>query len=484
MRKRIKLVSVASLLLLLGTVSVPFTKTEANSAQTRWNGVSSTGAIVAEGTCPIEVTNEKLTFDLQEFPQNYFTKEEYLAYEAKVTATYSFYNPTDYTVRATLVFPFGKFPDYAPIQQDDDGFSPVFDTDKYDITVNGEAVEKTLRHSLSGVYEKFELEKDLSRLSDEYVSDNFYYPELTVTKYTYTAYNLTKSRAYACFSYEPQTTGGRIWVKNSDGVEFSDEQIKLGCWVQNGEDIVIYEIGSMHSPLWTLFENGKMETKADGELLLMKAEEMTFEEFAFSEYFGEYTQEKYNPERWITRYDWYNAVVHSMNENLLEKYGVIRYYRAENQSQFLRWYQYQIEIPPKTTVINEVTAPMYPSINAGYSSPVYKYIYLLSPAKTWKEFGSLEIEITTPYYLVNDKNGFSKTDTGYVLSRNGLPDGELEFSLSAEENPTNKNKSGCAYSGLFAFSAMRSCVSTASPLPYGIGVLLTAVGAWSLKRRK
>lgn len=31
--------------------------------------------------------------------------------------------------------------------------------------------------------------------------------------------------------------------------------------------------------------------------------------------------------------------------------------------------------------------------------------------------------------------GFEKTESGYALSLDGLPDGELEFTLSAEEKP-------------------------------------------------
>jgi len=43
---------------------------------------------------------------VQEFPRNYYsTAEEFLAYTGHVTAEYTFYNPADYTVTATLVFP-------------------------------------------------------------------------------------------------------------------------------------------------------------------------------------------------------------------------------------------------------------------------------------------------------------------------------------------------------------------------------------------
>ena len=63
-------------------------------------------------------------------------------------------------------------------------------------------------------------------------------------------------------------------------------------------------------------------------------------------------------------------------------------------------------------------------------------ILLLSPAKTWKSFGNLEIEINTPYYISDCSiDGFTKTENGYTAKYEGLPDGELTFNLSTSENP-------------------------------------------------
>ena len=50
-------------LLLATTLVVP---AYANSAQTHWRGVDSTGAVIMGENCPIEVTKEVLTFDISE----------------------------------------------------------------------------------------------------------------------------------------------------------------------------------------------------------------------------------------------------------------------------------------------------------------------------------------------------------------------------------------------------------------------------------
>ena len=102
-------------------------------------------------------------------------------------------------------------------------------------------------------------------------------------------------------------------------------------------------------------------------------------------------------------------------------------------SQLMRWYVYELTLEPGQTLVNTVEAPMYPSINLRDDPAVYGYTYLLSPAQTWAEFGDLEIVINTPYYLTaSTLEGFEKTETGYSLSLDGLPEGDLIFSLSTE----------------------------------------------------
>ena len=104
------------LLLLAGGCAQP---AYANSAQRHWSGTDVTGAVVTGEDCPIVVERELLTFDVQEFPEQYYPDtDSFLAYTGKVTAEYTFRNPADYTVTATLVFPFGDPPQYGEYSYD------------------------------------------------------------------------------------------------------------------------------------------------------------------------------------------------------------------------------------------------------------------------------------------------------------------------------------------------------------------------------
>ena len=150
-----------------------------------WLGVHATGVIPLYET-PITVTGARLTLDLAAFPEDYYReKDAYLAYAGKVTTEYTFYNPTAETVTATLVFPFGRQPDYMGVYGEDGNYDRTADAEKYRITVDGEAVKTAIRYTDKADLQ-FDLERDFARLSDTYVTDDFLTPETTVTKYTYT----------------------------------------------------------------------------------------------------------------------------------------------------------------------------------------------------------------------------------------------------------------------------------------------------------
>ena len=460
--------------LLIGLAAAP---AYANSAQSHWTGIDSTGAIVVDENCPIEVEKELLTFNIQEFPSNYYrSAEELESYTGRVTAEYTFYNPADYKVTATLVFPFGNLPSYAYFYDSETGERDAFlDTELYGVEVDGEPVDLQVRHTLSHSYDQFSLEKDMPLLSDGHVKDALYRPDLPVTVYKYNISGVDEqyNAANAAFRWSGDSTKTRILLTEQNGGQLGDDWMQVEMWVRNGVSALIYVFGEVPESgiQWTFYENGACEKEIEGTMTLAGSEVITFEEYAML---------NYPEDAGISEHDWYNAVVANLNYSSRGfSYGIIGEYMGDLSGSLMRWYEYEITLEPGQRIVNTVTAPIYPSINTNYEPDVYGYTYLLSPAKTWNSFGELEIVVNTPFFISNSSiDGFTKTDTGYTVKLDGLPGGELTFDLATSEKPVRKVS---PYQTVFTIVIVIICVVIA--LLVG-GVVLTVVLIRKKKAKK
>ena len=422
-------------LLLLTALTLPVL---ANSAQTIWSGVTSSGVIVEDEDCPLVVEKEILTFDIPQFPSNYYQSvEEFTQYSATVTAEYTFYNPSDYTVTATLAFPFGNMPDYGVIL-DQEGETWAHETPEhtrqYGVQINGELIDSVLRHTYAHPYDDFDLERDLLKLRDGFTEDPFFAPDMTVTIYTYEVSNLTEDEGYAAFHIAENEDIRRIYPDEFNGFDRDGKQLSYGFWIKNGETISLTVVGEpfFDEIPWTIYQTGDEKTQIQGDIVLINTESVTFLEFALREY---------DQSSGILESDWYNAFVDELNKDPYRlEFGMRLSYSL------MRWYEYEITLAPGERIVNAVAAPIYPGINAGYEPPIYRYTYLLSPAQTWSEFGSLEIVINTTYHLISDnQQKLEKTETGYRVLLEGLPEGELTFALSSEAKPKKESPNISGY---------------------------------------
>ncbi len=415
----------------------------ANSAQSKFEGVDSSGAIMPDSESPIVVESELLTFYIDEFPDSYYYyADNYAAYDARVTAEYTFYNPSEYTVTATLLFPFGKFPSYVGGYYDEVSgeYLPFDDTEKYGITLNGEPVETKIRYTYSDDYSQFELDRDLPLITDGFVSDEFYSTELQVTKYTFKVIEADIA------NYQAQQIAIDIPSGLGDFKIYFPEQ--NSCHIQNDGDARIHTgIGKLERefdlyvfgtppeklPEWRAYRDGGV---LDSEEIYCKVELINTETMSFLDF----ALQDRSEQSLVSESDWYNAAVAQLNESQSKNpsYPVVYWSRYDSrfESKLMRWYEYEITFAAGERVVNTVTAPIYPAIDLDYEPDIYTYTYLLSPAKTWKSFGELDVVINTSYYITESSiEGFERTDSGYRLHLDGLPDGELTFTLCTSESP-------------------------------------------------
>ncbi|MEI3129560.1 MAG: hypothetical protein V8S89_01410 [Oscillospiraceae bacterium] len=268
-------------------------------------GTDGTGAVVTGESCPIVVDKELLTFDVQEFPEQYYPDTTALAYTGKVTAEYIFRNPADYTVTATLVFPLGNPPHYGEYIYDHATGQPVdvSDTLKYGVTLDGKPVEAIVRHTLKARHTTFSLDEDLPKLADSSLSDSFFNPDLPVwvQRYSVTGIDEEYRRGHRRICHKCRQHKNAGTVRGQTGGARLKEGVQASCWVQNGDTITVYIFGELPKEglVWTLYENGACEKVIEGTVS-PEISEMTFKDYALR---------GYDENSGILESDWYNAQV-------------------------------------------------------------------------------------------------------------------------------------------------------------------------------
>ena len=417
------------------------------------------GVVSADETCPVAVEKERLVFEIESFPDQSSEAEENRS-GGSVTAEYTFYNPADYAVRARLLFPFGRLPSYAVRYDEQTGErNPLDDVERYKITAGGQPLETVLRHTYSGPEAEFDLEADLAKLQNGYAEDTFYRPDLEVVEYTYEISGVDRGRypaAHAWFFLEadPDETDFRIWLDGGNGMSREKDRIGLNCFAENGNELRLYIIGEQpqQMPEWQIYAEGEDSEEIEGQVELTGREQMTFWDLALSEYAAD---------SGISENDWYHAAVAYFHDCEVAS-GVLDFwlYGLDLSDLLMQWYEYEISIGPGERLVNTVTAPLYPDINRDSFPALYRYSYLLSPARTWESFGTLDVEIHTPYALQESQpEDFRQEKGGYGLELPGLPEGELEFVLYSAEKPAAESTADREQG--FVFRLLPVCVCIA-----------------------
>ncbi len=384
--------------------------------------------------CPLVVQKERLIFDIQEFPQkSYKDKQAFFNYEGKVSAEYTLYNPTDKTVTATLAYPFGEIPSYGIIENKlTKELEFYIDNDKFNVTVNDQEVDKTLRHT-SILHDGFAI----SNLIDGYIEDSFYSSDLPVTIYSFKTSNIKLNGQAALFTtLKADEKESKFYSKAQSGRELYKKADLFEVWIGNNAtfDVIVFGKPLEEIPTWEVYLNGTREEEIEGKVTHIDTKTITFEE---------YVMESYPENSNIAMQDWYNAVVTELKTNE-EINGYI--YPIEHSvlySNLMRWYVYDVTLEPNQTLTTTITAPVYPSIIEGDKYYTYEYTHLLSLTKKWNEYQSLEIQINTPFELLDelDQNGFEKTNDGYQLIFDGSYEKDISFTITNYEKTPIKSNS-------------------------------------------
>lgn len=422
-----------------------------------FEGTHGCGVVVKERS-PIEISREEITLRISEFPDPISG----MVCPSYVSASYTFFNPTQEDETLKLYFPEGDLrylggepialPSPSPIVADD-----------------GEVPSYSLRHTFRSGYE-FDAEEEVARIEDGKRADPFFSPETLVSKQVYTLTRTdARERDYAnlILKYNPART--RVWYGNACGASkavIEDGFVRLTWETSLPQcEIGLYTFGEPAETVDAFVTSDSEGTKRvdDASFLRVREGELTFAEFAASlrSAGGKDAGED----------DWYNALIDLLNERR-DKFGTI-YVPEEwfKQDHLRTWYEYELAVPAQQSVTNTVSAALLPTVNM--SGPVYRYDFLLSPAHRFASFGELKIDIETSFYLGYSSLAFQKKEGGYTLTRETLPIGELSFTLARSEQAYKSvNGGGGGLSPNMRLAVIVLCVLVGGGIAAGVAAVI------------
>lgn len=442
MKKRNKIQALIAVLLLIVLMPMTVTTSSATppSPPTERFGVNVKDVKIPNDVGVI-IEGQNITFDLPEFPT--LNSEEKLdgSIPGEIKIDYSLYNPTENDISFTVSYPFAK--NY--------GFFSYFDhveTDKYSILVNGETVDLAARYGIDLYYNNDINDNNniTAIISDEYISNVYCNPDMTVTKYTFEQGDVERS-LYHGIAFDiglKELSGVFLYL---DGIYGADRQEDGSYRVsartkEKGSTYELYVFGGSLTkiPEWSVYEFGNTVSghKKEGNVRLISTETMTLAEFATSKNEGNLG---------ISELDWYNIIATELSFNIEKRIKVFDFncFKGEPDNFIFGGLLHEITLAPGEHTVVTVNAPVYPTVETAYDPYTYTYRYDLLSSNADLFTGKINVNIITPHYMTDSHNyGYEKNEDGYSLSIEPIKQisdnisvtaGGFAFTLCEVENP-------------------------------------------------
>jgi len=396
------------------------------------DGSDAEGVFIATDTGAV-LKNISITFDLNDLPVIYYSGENE-DYTGSVKAEYTVFNPTEDEVTVRMTYPISSIPAYA--------YGEGGDPSKISITVNGEEADLSLRH----VYDSYSYPSRFdSLLSDEYLSNEYVSPDMTVTKYVFRQSDVTEDWAYIGFDVEKgKMPGSCIYLGKLSGAwDHAENMLRFHLPADgNGATYELYAFGDELDslPNWKFYKDITLrdEEEIEGKMTLVGTESLTL---------SEYATQHYDESLGISETDWFNMIANDISGTIEygRDYTSLGCLNEAYKGYIVSGYVYYITLAPGEEATTSVESYIYPSVETAYDPYTYKYNHNLPYEYADIYSGAITVTVNTPYYMI-DNHGFDfeKTDSGYSLSFTQIEKAEdntdvkyggVWFTLCESENP-------------------------------------------------
>ena len=371
-----------------------------------WPGSPTSDGVLLEGE-NIILEKQAVRFDIVDLPtQDDDTETD--DYSSRVNIEYSFYNPTDSDIAMRMAFPVGRDPQYSYARPYE------FDANKYPVTVNGEAVEATLRHGYDPEYE-YNPAENLKYILDEYLDDGVVSPDMMVTKYTFKTTEIENNYAYAAFDIKEEELSGSCIYLGPYGYGWDQPggSKRVNVLVSGEEEVItLYVFGEELSdmPEWKFYKNAGVSDGKEigGKMELISTEETSLLDFASGEY---------DESLGISRLDWFNMVAAELTQIMSRGVAFTRFdgMNTDYETYSVGILFYEFTVGAGERAVNALSCPIYPAKDQNYEPGIFTYDHLLA-AEGVLSTGVTEITVNTSYYLIDANTDTERLDGGYRIS--------------------------------------------------------------------
>ncbi len=379
----------------------PLRQTQASAGAMPYFEGTSASCVTVIGETPVELKSARCTLSVPCYGACAYGEDA-----PSVRADYALYNPTQEAQTVQLAFPY----ELVKYGQNAEGWNGQ---ENCTLRAGEEDIDYTLHYSYraSGGF-------NASSCVEQYLkTDEFFTPDLTVTKYVY---KIT-------FAEDDGDAFVKVYLGGDARSKIVRGDDSISSFVENGYRCLGYRVSAAKNEIVYYAIGGENEAErmfyGKRERGLSAADELPFElveqsQQSFSAFAEEYRDDG------ISSGDWYRAAVDFFNDN--EHSGILPPLTLCRDCPFVRWYLYSIELPAGGMAEHTVNAPLYPA-----SSPEANcFTYQLSSLTGFGSCGRVEIVLNTPYVLAYSSVEFEKGEGVYAFERETLPYGDLAFVLT------------------------------------------------------
>ncbi len=364
-----------------------------------YDGVNIVGA-VTNGTSPIELNSVSYNFDICDYPYESSTGN-FKDTASSVEINYSFYNPATYDITMPLYLLALK-PSYYVYNQFDNLSSYAFETDsddntvlrcvyKGDINLKYNNSAQNVTEFLKGVYDERQTDSN--------------YNDLNVYKYTYAVSDLPDSAKEVRIT----PSASASFFVNRDDSQWSGDGNDYYFEIGEYETVTIYIVSTIDT---VLIENN-VAFCDDSKNIVASVDDVTpisNEKISLDDLILSY----YDAESNLSQTDWYNAVISYMKNYELAGVKTLDYFDVSDSLFYM--YRYDLTVPAQSTVSQNVTVPLYPTVDGhSYDKDVYEYCLDTSHLVQWSGNPKINISVYSNGYYVKSSKDVNLTSWGFTL---------------------------------------------------------------------